>query len=192
MTIYTIGHSTRSLADFVGLLERSRIERLIDVRAFPGSRRHPHFNREALARTLPEEGIEYLHRAALGGRRRSRPDAPPSAWRNESFRAYADYMRTAEFRRAIEELIARGAERRTVIMCSEAVPWRCHRMLISDALHARGVTVEHILDAGVSPHVLTSFAVVVDGEITYPATEEANESAEQHVLSLDDSSPLTP
>ena len=183
MTIYTIGHSTRSIAAFLSLLERSRVERLIDVRAFPGSRRHPHFNREALALTLPEKGIEYLHHAALGGRRRPRPDAPASAWRNEGFRGYADYMRTPEFRRAIDELIARGEERRTVIMCSEAVPWRCHRSLISDALYARGVAVEHILDAGVSPHVLTSFAAVRDGDVTYPPTSDGAPDP-QHALGL--------
>ena len=186
MTIYTIGHSTRAWDDFLALLEREHIERLIDVRAFPGSRRHPHFNGEALARSLPEQGIEYLHRAALGGRRRLPAHAAPSAWRNESFRAYAEYMRTPEFHRAIDELMVRGEERRTVIMCSEAVPWRCHRSLIGDALHARGVTVEHILDGGVSPHALTSFAVVVDGEVTYPPAE-SSESHDQHLLSLGDS-----
>ena len=187
MTIYTIGHSTRTLEDFVALLERERIERLIDVRAFPGSRRQPHFNREALARSLPERGIEYFHCPALGGRRRPRRDAPPSAWRNESFRGYAEYMRTPEFHRAVDELIARAEERGTVIMCSEAVPWRCHRSLISDALHARGVTVEHILDRSASPHALTSFAVVVNGEVTYPARPESSDAVQQHVLSLGDS-----
>ena len=179
MIIYTIGHSTRGLDEFIALLERSRVERLIDVRAFPGSRRHPHFSRESLALTLPARGIDYLHRAALGGRRRLRPDAPPSAWRNESFRAYADYMHTPEFHRALDELVALAADRRTVIMCSEGVPWRCHRSLISDALYARGVTVEHILDSGTSPHALTSFAIVTGGEVSYPA--------DQHALTLGDS-----
>ncbi|HEY2377706.1 MAG TPA: DUF488 domain-containing protein [Gemmatimonadaceae bacterium] len=183
MTIYTIGHSTRSFADFLALVERSRIERLVDVRAFPGSRRHPQFNRDALAQSLPEHGMEYLHRPALGGRRRPRPDAPPSAWRNEGFRGYADYMRTLEFHRALDELIKCAAERRTVIMCSEAVPWRCHRSLISDALYARGVTVEHILDSGTSPHALTSFALVRDGEVSYPPTETDG----RQVLALGDS-----
>ena len=183
MTIYTIGHSTRSLEEFLALLERSRIERLVDVRAFPGSRRHPQFNKEALARSLPEHGIEYLHRPALGGRRRPRADAAPTAWRNEGFRGYADYMRTAEFRAALDNLIELGEERPTVIMCSEAVPWRCHRTLISDALHARGVMVEHILDSKASPHALTSFAVVHDGEVTYPAAD----TNDQHALALGDS-----
>jgi uncharacterized protein (DUF488 family) len=181
LTVYTIGHSTRSLADFLALLARSNVERLIDVRAFPGSRRHPQFNQDALAGSLREHGIEYLHRPALGGRRRPRPDAPPTAWRNEGFRGYADYMRTPDFHAALDELIERAREQTTVIMCSEAVPWRCHRTLISDALHARGVTVEHILDSRTSPHVLTSFAVVRNGEVTYPPPTDTND---QHALAL--------
>jgi uncharacterized protein (DUF488 family) len=186
VTIYTIGHSTRPIADFLALLARSRIERLVDIRAFPGSRRHPHFNREALASELPAAGVEYLHRPSLGGRRRLSPTAPPSAWRNDSFRAYAEYMRTPEFHAALDELIALAATKRTVIMCSEAVPWRCHRTLVSDALTARGVTVEHILDAGLSVHAVTRFAVVADGEVTYPATPDAGSDV-QHALELGES-----
>ena len=182
MTIYTIGHSTRPLEQFLPLLERSGIECLVDVRAFPGSRRHPQFNREALARSLSDAGIEYRHCPSLGGRRRLPADAPPSAWRNESFQAYAAYMRTPEFHQALDELIALGTTRRTTIMCSEAVPWRCHRSLISDALVARGVAVEHILDSKTSPHELTSFAMVADGEVTYPP--QSNESSAQHMLAL--------
>lgn len=180
MTIYTIGHSTRPIDAFIALLERSTIERLVDVRAFPGSRRQPHFNREALSESLPSAGIEYLHRPALGGRRRLARDAPPSAWRNESFHAYAEYMRTPEFRRALDELILLGKERRTVIMCSEALPWRCHRTLISDALTARGIAVAHILDASVSAHTLTTFAVTHDCEVTYPP--QSKPTAEQQQL----------
>lgn len=186
MTVYTIGHSTRSLEDFLALLERSHIERLVDVRTFPGSRRYPHFNREALARSLPDAGVEYLHRPALGGRRRPPKDAPPSAWRNEGFRGYAAYMQTAAFHDAVDDLIALAGDRRTVIMCSEAVPWRCHRSLISDALTARRVAVEHILDAAASPHRLTSFAVVRGDEVTYPATTDS-ESDGQHALEFHDS-----
>jgi uncharacterized protein (DUF488 family) len=186
VTVHTIGHSTRSLEEFLALLERSRIERLIDVRTFPGSRRHPHFNREALARSLPATRIEYLHRPALGGRRRPPKDAPPSAWRNEGFRGYAAYMRTPAFHDAIEDLTALAEATRTVIMCSEAVPWRCHRSLISDALTARGVTVEHILDAGVSPHRLTSFAVIQGDDVTYPPPADSPIDT-QHVLDLGDS-----
>ena len=186
MTIFTIGHSTRPIAEFFALLTRSGIARVVDIRAFPGSRRHPHFNREALARELPAAGIEYLHRPSLGGRRRLPPNPPPSAWRNDSFRAYAEYMRTADFRAALDELIELGASERTVIMCSEAVPWRCHRTLVSDALTARGVRVEHILDSGVSEHILTRFGIVQDGEVVYPPTADA-EGDVQHALDLGDS-----
>lgn len=186
MTVWTIGHSTRPIADFLALLARERIERLVDVRAFPGSRRHPQYNQEALARTLAAAGVEYLHRPSLGGRRRAPKDAPPSAWRNAGFRGYAAYMRTPEFHTAVGELLARAGECRTVIMCSEAVPWRCHRTLISDALTARGVEVEHILDASTSRHKLTAFAVVGDGQVTYPATSDYASADLQHSLDLAD------
>jgi uncharacterized protein (DUF488 family) len=186
VTLYTIGHSTRPIDAFLGLLARSKITRLVDVRAFPGSRRHPQFGRDALAQTLHTAGIDYLHRPSLGGRRRLPVNAPPSAWRNESFQAYALYMRTPEFHSALDELMALGAEARTVIMCSEALPWRCHRSLISDALTARGIAVEHILDAGLSPHNLTSFALVRDGEVTYPAPSDSAGDAQQE-LELRDS-----
>lgn len=185
MIVYTIGHSTRSIEDFLKLLQRSSIECLVDIRAFPGSRRYPQFNREALADALHDAGIRYRHCASLGGRRRLPPHALPSAWRNESFHAYAEYMRTPEFHAARDELIALAAKQPTVIMCSEAVPWRCHRTLVSDALTARGVRVEHILDAAVSPHALTSFAVVIDGEVTYPVASDSGDT--QQVLPLGDS-----
>lgn len=186
MTIYTIGHSTRTLEQFLALLERSSIECLVDVRRFPGSRRYPHFNREALESSLGEAHVRYVHAPALGGRRRAAPDGPPSAWRNESFPAYAEYMSTPEFRQALDNLIRFGTEYRMVIMCSEAVPWRCHRTMISDALVARGIEVEHILDAKNSPHQLTSFAVVRNGEVTYPAPVTTNVVNAQHVLALGD------
>jgi uncharacterized protein (DUF488 family) len=187
MIVWTIGHSTRPIEDFLALLARERIERLIDVRAFPGSRRHPQYNSAALAHTLASAGIEYLHRPALGGRRRPPKDAAASAWRNEGFRGYAAYMSTPQFRAAIEELLARASECQTAIMCSEAVPWRCHRTLISDALAARGIEVEHIMEGTTSRHQLTKFAVVDNGEVTYPAPSDYTVDAGQQTLDLGDS-----
>ena len=168
MTVWTIGHSTRESDAFIALLARERIERLWDVRAFPMSRRYPHFNREALAVSLPAAGIEYVHAPQLGGRRSVAKSAPPTAWRNAGFRGYAAYMRTPEFHAAIAGLRRAASEKRTTVMCAEAVHWRCHRNLISDALVALGDEVLHIGDSGVSRHTITKFAVVVDGEVTYP------------------------
>lgn len=182
MIVYTIGHSTRSAADFLALLEREGVRRLVDIRAFPGSRRYPHFGRDALAAALGAHGIAYEHQPALGGRRRPSPDALPSAWRNEGFRAYAEYMRTPEFHEALDQLIAEAEREPLVIMCSEAVPWRCHRTLVSDALVARGVDVRHITDGRVAPHRMTPFAVVEGREVTYPAEPEV---AAQEQLPLD-------
>jgi uncharacterized protein (DUF488 family) len=168
VVVYTIGHSTRSIEEFVALLQREDIRAVADVRAFPTSRRYPHFNRDSLASTLAGKTIAYRHAPALGGRRRPRPDSANAGWRNEGFRAYADHMTTPEFREAIGDLIASAVERRTTVMCAEAVPWRCHRSLIADALVARGCEVRHVLDASTNPHTLTDFAQVVDGEVTYP------------------------
>lgn len=168
VVVYTIGHSTRPIEDFLALLRREGIRALVDVRAFPASRRFPHFDRDALAASLASNGIAYAHAPDLGGRRRPRPDSPNGAWRNESFRAYADHMSTPAFRGAIEGLIATAARCPTTIMCAEAVPWRCHRSLISDALVARGCEVRHVLDASTSAHTLTDFARVEDGQVTYP------------------------
>ena len=153
----------------MALLAREEIEHLVDVRTFPGSRRYPHFGREALERSLTGAGIRYAHAPALGGRRAPRPDSANIAWRNAGFRGYADYMETDEFRGGIEGLIARAVTERTTVMCAEAVPWRCHRTMISDALVGRGATVLHILDAGTTPHRLTKFARVEDGEVRYGA-----------------------
>jgi uncharacterized protein (DUF488 family) len=178
VTVYTIGHSTRSLDDFVALLQREGIRSLVDVRAFPMSRRHPHFNRELLAVSLAGHGVAYRHAPGLGGRRRPRADSPNKAWRNESFRAYADHMSTTEFREAISELIAGAAGVRTTVMCAEAVPWKCHRSLISDALVARGCEVRHVLDASTDKHELMSIARVENGEVTYPAPNAAEPQTE--------------
>ena len=138
------------------------------MRRFPGSRRYPHFNGSALLESLPAEGIQYVHMAELGGRRAARPDSHNTAWRNESFRGYADYMETAEFQQAIERLLELAEKRRTAIMCAEAVWWRCHRSLIADYLKAHGIEVIHIMDAKKSEvHPYTSAARIVDGKLSY-------------------------
>jgi uncharacterized protein (DUF488 family) len=170
-TIWTIGHSTRSLEEFLGLLAGSSIGLLADVRKLPGSRRFPHFNAEELAASLARAGIEYRHFGALGGRRQKRtPGSPNGAWRVEAFNAYADYMDTPEFTAALDELTAPAREKRTVIMCSEAVPWRCHRRLIADALIVRGWSVKDILSPGkVENHAMTPFARVDGLRVTYPS-----------------------
>ncbi len=168
-TLFTIGHSTRSFDDFVALLLTWRIEVLADVRTAPHSRRNPQFNSEALAAGLAAAGIEYIPMPELGGWRRSRTDSPNTGWRHASFRGYADYMMTAAFEAAISKLIALGGEHRLAVMCAEAVPWRCHRSLIADALVARGCTARHILSVtNAGPHRVTPFARVEDGVVTYP------------------------
>lgn len=172
MRLYTIGHSTRTADEFLGLLHRHAVERLVDVRAFPGSRRYPHFGREPLRALLAEAGVEYVHAAALGGRRKPLPDAPATAWRNAGFAAYADYMTTPDFRRAVDDLLDGAAVRPTAIMCAEAVPWRCHRSMISDAVVARGWEVSHILETTVSSHTLSSWAVLEGDHVRYPPRPE--------------------
>ena len=169
MTIYTIGHSTRTLDEFVALLRAHAITQLADVRTVPKSRRHPHFAGEALARSLPDAGIAYRHFAGLGGLRKPRRDSRNTAWRHDSFRGYADHMETAVFEGGLTELIAWGGSQPTAVMCAEAVWWQCHRQLIADALVARAVEVRHILSAAApARHTLTAFARVADGRVTYP------------------------
>jgi len=169
VTIYTIGHSTRTLDDFLALLHAHRIGQLADVRTVPKSRRHPHFAGEALARTLPEAGVAYRHVAALGGLRKPRKDSRNTAWRHESFRGYADHMETPAFQRALEDVLAWSGAQPTVVMCAEAVWWQCHRQLIADALVARAVEVRHIMSTRSAPlHTLTAFGLVRDGRVTYP------------------------
>jgi|SRR5215471_952008 len=168
ISLWTIGHSTLSIEDFIAGLKSFEIAVLVDVRSFPGSRRYPHFNREKLSGSLLRAGIRYEHFPELGGRRRPRPDSLNMTWRNESFRGYADYMETREFREGIERVLAIAAEQRVAIMCSEAVWWRCHRSMISDYLKVKGVKVTHIMGTGKSePHPFTSAARVVDGELSY-------------------------
>ncbi|WHZ24471.1 MAG: DUF488 domain-containing protein [Nitrospira sp.] len=173
--LWTVGHSTRSSEEFVALLSAHEIHRLIDIRRYPGSRRYPHFNSDCLAESLSAVGLGYEHLPELGGRRRARPDSPNGGWKNTSFRGYADYMQTEEFRRGVEKVMACGSKERTVIMCAEAVPWRCHRSLIADALVTHGWEVVHIMGAGkVQTHRLTSFAVVQGDRLVYPAPADAD------------------
>jgi uncharacterized protein (DUF488 family) len=169
MRIWTVGHSTRAIDEFISLIQANDIKLLADVRSLPGSRRYPQFNREMLAGSLGKAGIHYEHFPELGGRRKPRSDSRNLAWRNASFRGYADYMETEEFRKGVERLLdlAAGAGP-TAIMCAEAVWWRCHRSLISDYLKARRIEVMHILDANkTQPHPYTSAARIVNGELSY-------------------------
>ena len=169
MRIWTIGHSTRGIDGFISLLKENQIKLLVDVRAFPGSKRYPQFNKEALAESLTAHGISYEHFPELGGKRKSKPDSRNTAWRNASFRGYADYMETEQFQKEIERLLDVAEETGpTAIMCAEAVWWRCHRSLIADYLKVRGVEVLHILGANkVEPHPYTSAAHIVDGTLSY-------------------------
>ena len=170
-TLYTVGHSTRPLDEFLALLAAHGVQRLVDVRRFPGSRRHPQFGLDALASALADRGIGYVHAEALGGRRESAAsDSPNRGWRNASFRAYADHMATPVFRAALDEVLDAAGRERTVVMCAEAVPWRCHRQLIADAAVARGWRVLHILAPGrADAHALHAEARVrPDGTVVYP------------------------
>jgi uncharacterized protein (DUF488 family) len=167
--ILTIGHSTRPIEAFLHLLEAHGVRHLVDVRTIPRSRYNPQFNDDALAAALHRAGIAYTNMKALGGLRHSRPDSHNTGWRNLSFRGYADYMQTPEFAGALDALIQLASAEPAAIMCAEAVPWRCHRSLIADALTVRGCAVAHIMGEGPpQPHSLTSFAKVRGTRITYP------------------------
>ncbi len=166
--MFTIGHSTRSAAEFVALLRAHGITRLVDVRTVPRSSHNPQFNRETLPQTLAKAGIEYTHMKGLGGLRHARKDSLNTGWRNAGFRGYADYMQTAEFEQHLAELTALAKRERAAIMCAEAVPWRCHRSLLADALLVRGFDVQDIIGPGAArPHQLTPFAQVEGTKITY-------------------------
>jgi uncharacterized protein (DUF488 family) len=167
--IWTIGHSTRRIDIFLSLLEENGIKLVADVRMFPGSKRYPQFGREALAKSLNEHGIRYEHFPELGGRRKAKRDSKNTAWRNEAFRGYADYMETEDFRNGIARLVGLAHQSGpTAIMCAEAVWWRCHRSLISDYLKARSVEVIHILDEKkTEPHPFTFAAQIVNGDLSY-------------------------
>ena len=170
LTLFTIGHSTRSLEEFVAILKAHGICVLADVRTVPRSRHVPQFNTETLGSDLSHTGIEYVHLPLLGGLRKTKPDSTNLAWRNASFRGYADYMQTPAFHEGLDELVRIAATKLTTIMCAEAVPWRCHRSLIADALIARGWQVIDLMsERSAKPHKLTEFAHVEGTRVTYPA-----------------------
>jgi uncharacterized protein (DUF488 family) len=170
VTLWTVGHSTRPIVDFVALLQAHGIRLLVDVRTIPRSRHNPQFNQDQLTASLESAGIHYVHMPALGGLRHARKDSINTAWRNASFRGYADYMQSEEFEAALKELIRLARNRRTAIMCAEAVPWRCHRSMIADALVVRGIHVQEIMGGNSTrTHTLTAWAHLDGDRITYPA-----------------------
>jgi uncharacterized protein (DUF488 family) len=173
-TVFTVGHSTLPIDKFIATLAAYGIEQLVDVRTVPRSRRNPQFGADALRSSLAEGGISYVPLGTLGGLRKPRADSPNAGWRNQSFRGYADYMQTAEFAEGLERLIALAAERRTAIMCAEAVPWRCHRSLVADALIVRGIPVVEIMsETSYREHALTKFAAVKGTAVTYPPAQSS-------------------
>jgi len=173
-TLWTIGHSTRPIEELITLLETHGIARLADVRTIPKSRFNPQFNQTRLQHSLEEAGLAYAHEPALGGLRKLRPESLNQGWKNASFRGFADYMQTEAFEQALEKLMASARKAQTAIMCAEAVPWRCHRSLIADALVSRGWTVRHITSLKkADPHELTAFARIEEGRLTYPAPAAA-------------------
>jgi uncharacterized protein (DUF488 family) len=182
--VLTIGHSTRTIEEFIALLQAHAITRVVDVRTVPRSRHNPQFNRETLPVSLQPAGIGYVHLAELGGLRHTTHDSLNIGWRNASFRGYADYMQTPEFQQAIDQLIQLAHQNRIAVMCAEAVPWRCHRSLIADALLVRGIRSEDIMSATRRQvHALTSFAKVEGTKITYPADASQNVAKQSPVKS---------
>ena len=169
LIVFTIGHSTRPIKEFIGLLKAHQVRRLVDVRTIPRSRHNPQFNRTELSKALHSARLHYTWMRGLGGLRHPRPDSINTGWHNVSFRGYADYMQTREFRINIDKLIALAKAEQLAIMCAEAVPWRCHRSLIADALLARGIEAEEITSAtSTRPHKLTPFARITGKQVTYP------------------------
>lgn len=166
--IWTIGHSIKSLEEFLELLHTHGIQILADVRRFPGSRKYPHFNKETMEKELPESGVQYIHFPELGGRRKPLQNSKNTIWRNAAFKGYADYMATENFQEALHDLIEASAGKPTAMMCSEVLWWRCHRSLISDLLKSKGFTVTHIMSLSkVQEHPFTSAARVVEGKLSY-------------------------
>lgn len=166
--IWTIGHSIRSLDELLTLLHSFKIQLVVDIRSYPGSKRYPHFNKEALEISFPKNNIEYIHLKKLGGKRKTDPYSVNTGWRHEAFRGFADYMQTNDFKKGINELQELATQKRTAYMCSEAVWWRCHRSLVSDYLKSHGWTVLHIMDKNkTEEHPYTSPARIVNGKLTY-------------------------
>lgn len=169
ISIYTIGHSTRPIEEFIAILQAFKIETIIDVRTIAASRHNPQYNEEELRRSVNENGIEYSRLKGLGGLRHSAKDSINTAWQNASFRGFADYMQTPQFAESLEQLIKIAEKKQTAIMCAEALPWRCHRSLIGDALLVRNITVIDILsERSFRPHFMTSFAKIDGLKVTYP------------------------
>jgi len=167
--LVTLGHSTRPIEEFVRLLVAHAVDVLVDVRTVPRSRHNPQFEQQALAASLRIAGIQYRHMPELGGLRKARPDSLNTAWKNASFRGYADYMQTPPFDAAIDELLRLSAQRVVAVMCAEAVPWRCHRSLIADAVLARGVEIHEVVsERSIRPHKLTAWARINGARVTYP------------------------
>ena len=180
VVVLTVGHSTRPIEEFLHLLDAHGVKRLVDVRTVPRSRHNPQFNKDSLPGALKRVGIAYTHMSQLGGLRRPRKDSFNLGWRNAGFRGFADYMQTAEFKKALTSLIEMAEKERVAIMCAEAVPWRCHRSLIADALVARGIRVEEISSlTRTQPHKVTPFAHVFGTEITYPGLPFAEQENEE-------------
>jgi uncharacterized protein (DUF488 family) len=178
-TVSTIGHSNRSIEEFIALLKQNGIACLLDIRTVPKSRHNPQFGQDQLPRSLLDAGIEYRYFAGLGGLRHPRPDSPNGGWRNTSFRGYADYMQTEAFAENVDAVIALAQDRRCALMCAEAVPWRCHRSLVADALLVRGIAVEEIIGPQKpTAHKLTPFARVEGTRITYPPESARQDEAQ--------------
>jgi uncharacterized protein (DUF488 family) len=178
-TVSTIGHSNRTIEEFIALLRQNHIACVLDIRTVPKSRHNPQFGQDQLPRSLSEAGIEYRYFAGLGGLRRPSPDSPNSGWRNTSFRGYADYMQTPEFAQNVDAVVALAQTTRCALMCAEAVPWRCHRSLVADALLVRGIAVEEIIGPQApKPHKLTSFARVDGARISYPPETARQDEAQ--------------
>ncbi len=180
LAIFTIGHSTRSIDDFAAILLSHGVDLVVDVRTIPRSRHNPQYNSDALAAALHNHGIGYRHMPELGGLRHAKKDSVNAGWHNASFRGFADYMQTGEFRKGLEDLVAAAGTATAAIMCAEAVPWRCHRSLIADALLVRGITVREIMSAkSVREHTLTPWAAVDGENVTYPGKTDKNKEQNQ-------------